>query len=122
MRGSFAAALVNSVRLKGVWPWAAMFVIPVGVKSHEGAGMAQAKARRGLGALMLDGIEWAGNKLPDPVTLFVIAIGTVIGLSVHYSSMGLTVMHHGTGKEVAAVSLLDAEQVRDCAFPSAYIA
>ena len=74
--------------------------------------MAQAKAGRGLGAWILDGIEWAGNKLPDPVTLFVIAIGTVIGLSAHYSSIGLTVMHPGTGKEIAAVSLLEVEQVR----------
>lgn len=74
--------------------------------------MSTAKARRGFGALLLDGIEWAGNKLPDPVTLFALAIGLVIGLSVHYSSIGLSVMHPGTGKEVAAVNLLDVEQVR----------
>lgn len=74
--------------------------------------MAQAKVKRGFGALVLDGIEWAGNKLPDPVTLFVIAIATVIGLSAHYASTGLTVIHPGTGKEVGAVSMLDVEQVR----------
>ncbi len=74
--------------------------------------MATTKARRGLGALVLDGIEWAGNKLPDPVTLFAIAIALVIGLSAYYASIGLSVVHPGTGKEVAAVSLLDVEQVR----------
>ena len=74
--------------------------------------MSTTKAKRGLGALVLDGIEWAGNKLPDPVTLFAIAIALVIGLSAHYASIGLSVVHPGTGKEVAAVSLLDVEQVR----------
>jgi aminobenzoyl-glutamate transport protein len=74
--------------------------------------MAEAKAKRTLGMRVLDGIEWAGNKLPDPVTLFALAILTVIGLSVYYASIGLSVIHPGTGKEVAAVSLLDVEQVR----------
>lgn len=74
--------------------------------------MGTSKARRGFGALLLDGIEWAGNKLPDPVTLFALAIALVIGLSAHYSSVGLSVTHPGTGKEVVAVSLLDVEQVR----------
>ncbi len=74
--------------------------------------MAAGKARRGFGTVLLDGVEWAGNKLPDPVTLFAIAIGLVIGLSVYYAGTGLSVTHPGTGKEVAAVSLLDVEQVR----------
>lgn len=74
--------------------------------------MSTAKTRRGVGALLLDGVEWAGNKLPDPVTLFALAIGLVIGLSAYYSSVGLSVTHPGTGKEVAAVNLLDVEQVR----------
>jgi aminobenzoyl-glutamate transport protein len=74
--------------------------------------MAAGKARRGFGTVLLDGVEWAGNKLPDPVTLFAIAIGLVIGLSAYYAGTGLSVTHPGTGKEVAAVSLLDVEQVR----------
>jgi len=74
--------------------------------------MAAGKARRGLGTVLLDGVEWLGNKLPDPVTLFVIAIGLVIGISAYYAGTGLTVVHPGTGKDVVAVSLLDVEQVR----------
>jgi aminobenzoyl-glutamate transport protein len=74
--------------------------------------MAEAKARVGLGARVLNAIEWAGNKLPDPVTLFVMAIFAVIGLSAYYAATGLSVIHPGTGKEVVAVSLLDVEQVR----------
>ncbi len=74
--------------------------------------MAEAKARLGWGARVLNAIEWAGNKLPDPVTLFVMAIFAVIGLSWYYAATGLSVIHPGTGKEVVAVSLLDVEQVR----------
>ena len=73
---------------------------------------AEAKVRRGIGSRALDAVEWAGNKLPDPVTLFVIAILTVIGLSAYFAGTGLTVVHPGTGKEVTAVNLLDVEQIR----------
>lgn len=74
--------------------------------------MAEAKPRLGWGARALNAIEWAGNKLPDPVTLFVIAIFAVIGLSAYYSATGLSVIHPGTQQEVAAINLLDGEQVR----------
>lgn len=74
--------------------------------------MAEAKARVGLGARALNAVEWAGNKLPDPVTLFVLAILTVIGLSAYYAASGLTVVHPGTGKEVVAVNLLETDQIR----------
>ena len=40
--------------------------------------MAEGQAKRTWGMRVLDGIEWAGNKLPDPVTLFVLAIFAVI--------------------------------------------
>ena len=71
-----------------------------------------AKPRRMWGMRALDAIEWAGNKLPDPVTLFALAIFAVIAFSVFFASIGLTVVHPGTGKNVVAVSLLDVEQVR----------
>lgn len=74
--------------------------------------MAEAKVRLGWGARALNAIEWAGNKLPDPVTLFVLAIFAVIGLSAYYAATGLSVIHPGTGKEVVAVNLLDGEQIR----------
>ncbi len=74
--------------------------------------MAAGKGRRGLGTAVLDGVEWVGNKLPDPVTLFAMAIGLVIALSAYYAGIGVSVVHPGTGKEVVAVSLLDVEQVR----------
>ena len=40
--------------------------------------MAEAKARLGLGARVLNAIEWAGNKLPDPAMIFVWLIGVLI--------------------------------------------
>jgi aminobenzoyl-glutamate transport protein len=74
--------------------------------------MAEGQAKRTWGMRVLDGIEWAGNKLPDPVTLFVLAIFAVIFLSVLLAGAGVAVVHPGTGKEIVAVSLLDVEQVR----------
>ncbi len=35
---------------------------------------ASAASRRGIGQRLLDGIEWAGNKLPDPAVLFLVAL------------------------------------------------
>ncbi len=37
--------------------------------------------RRGVGQRLLDGIEWAGNKLPDPAVLFLLALVLTWGLS-----------------------------------------
>lgn len=40
-----------------------------------------AALRRGVGQRFLDGIEWAGNKLPDPAVLFVLALVLTWALS-----------------------------------------
>jgi aminobenzoyl-glutamate transport protein len=42
---------------------------------------ASAGAPRGWGAKFLDGIEWAGNKLPDPAVLFLLCLLATWGLS-----------------------------------------
>jgi aminobenzoyl-glutamate transport protein len=44
-----------------------------------------AKSKRSLLIRFLDGVEWLGNKLPDPVVLFVIGIGIVWALSLGLS-------------------------------------
>jgi len=61
---------------------------------------------------ILNSIEVAGNKLPDPVTLFLIAIGIVMVLSAVLAGYGATAVNPATGKAVDAVSLLDAAQIR----------
>src|SRR5262245_64638178 len=61
---------------------------------------------------VLNAVEVAGNKLPDPVTLFIIAIGIVMVLSAVLAGQGTTAVNPATGSEVAAVSLLDSAQLR----------
>lgn len=74
------------------------------------AAVAQAKPTRLLRAL--NAIEAVGNKLPDPVTLFIISIGIVMVLSALLAAFGAAAINPATGKAVEAVSLLDAEQIR----------
>ena len=60
----------------------------------------------------LNAIEKAGNKLPDPVTLFLISIAIVMVLSAVLAGQGTTAINPATGETVAAVSLFDAAQIR----------
>jgi len=68
--------------------------------------------KAGFGQRALDWVERTGNRLPDPATLFLIAILFIMALSVLLAALGTTAVHPGTGKEVAAVSLLAAENVQ----------
>ncbi|MDP1776504.1 MAG: AbgT family transporter, partial [Moraxellaceae bacterium] len=56
----------------------------------------------------LNRIEVVGNRLPDPVTLFVIAIAVLMAVSAWLASQQVTVAHPGTGEAITAVSLLSA--------------
>ena len=59
--------------------------------------------------LMLDKLEVAGNKLPDPVTLFVIFCVILVIVSDLVAGAGVSVVHPSTKKTVVAVSLLTKE-------------
>jgi aminobenzoyl-glutamate transport protein len=54
-------------------------------------------------------IERLGNLLPNPSTLFALLAAVVVGLSWVFSTMGVTVVHPGTGQTVAVVNLLNVE-------------
>lgn len=82
-----------------------------GMNSHKNPGGFMSE-RVGFGQRMLDGIERAGNRLPDPVTLFLIAIVLVVFLSMVLAATGTSAVHPGTGKEVAAISLADGANIR----------
>jgi len=69
-------------------------------------------ARRGVLARVLDGIERAGNRLPDPLTLFAIAALVVVVTSWFAAGAGVSVRHPGTGETVHAVSLLSRDGLR----------
>jgi aminobenzoyl-glutamate transport protein len=60
----------------------------------------------------LDKVERVGNKLPQPVSLFLILIGLVLVASWIVSMLNVTVVHPGNGSEVKAVNLLSAEGIR----------
>jgi aminobenzoyl-glutamate transport protein len=69
-------------------------------------------ARRGLAARLLDSVERVGNRLPDPVTLFVILIVIVMVTSLLAQWTGIRAVHPGTQESITAVNLFSAEQVR----------
>jgi aminobenzoyl-glutamate transport protein len=62
--------------------------------------------RRGALTRFFDGIERVGNRLPDPITLFVILAVLVVILSWITSAAGVSALHPGTGATVEVVNLL----------------
>lgn len=60
----------------------------------------------------LNWIERTGNKLPQPVTLFLIFIAIVLAASAIASYFGVAAVHPGTGQEIRAVNLLNQEGLR----------
>ncbi len=60
---------------------------------------------------ILDQVEKQGNKLPQPVTLFVVLIGIVLLASVILSSLNVSATHPGTGNQIVAVNLLNGEGI-----------
>lgn len=71
------------------------------------------KKRKGFFQKFLDGIEFAGNKLPHPVTLFALLALLVLVLSAIISSFGISVEHPGQeGEMVEVKNLLNSEGIQ----------
>ncbi len=71
--------------------------------------------RRGLSGLAdraLNLVERTGNRLPDPITLFVIFAGVVLLLSWIAASVGVSAVHPQTEEEIRALNLLNAENIQ----------
>jgi aminobenzoyl-glutamate transport protein len=66
----------------------------------------------GLFQRVLNRVEIAGNKLPQPVTLFLILAAIVLVASWIFSMLGISAIHPGTQEEIKAVNLLSAEGIR----------
>jgi aminobenzoyl-glutamate transport protein len=60
----------------------------------------------------LNFVERTGNRLPDPITLFVLFIGLVLFLSWFAWLLGASATHPGTGEEIRAVNLLTGESIQ----------
>ncbi|MFC4557741.1 AbgT family transporter [Virgibacillus kekensis] len=65
--------------------------------------------KKSIAQRFLNGIEVFGNKLPDPFILFAILAVLVIILSAIFNMAGATVIHPGTGEELAVKSLASGE-------------
>lgn len=70
------------------------------------------KEKRGFLLRFLDSVEYIGNKLPHPATLFAMFALLVLLLSGVFATMDLVVEHPTTGEEIRPVSLLTGEGVR----------
>ncbi|WP_082234888.1 AbgT family transporter [Halobacillus massiliensis] len=71
------------------------------------------KKRRGLFQRFLDGIEFLGNKLPHPITLFAILALLVVFVSAIVSATGVSVDHPGEdGGTVGVKNLLSGEGIQ----------
>lgn len=69
--------------------------------------------KRGMFQRSLDRIEYVGNKLPHPVTLFAILALLVLILSSVISQFGITVEHPGQeGEMVEVKNLLNKEGIQ----------
>lgn len=73
---------------------------------------AGAEARPSFVLRTLDAVERAGNRLPDPVVLFLWLCLFVVGASIVASLAGVQGVHPGTGETVRAINLLSADTVR----------
>jgi aminobenzoyl-glutamate transport protein len=66
----------------------------------------------GLLNKVLNNIEKVGNKLPDPVTIFMILCAVVFILSSVISKMQLSVIHPSTKEVIRSINLLEKSQIQ----------
>ena len=81
------------------------------MKKVDGQGQAEPA---GWTLRSLNAIERVANRLPDPVTLFILSIMTVMALSALLAAAGvsITVPNEGGPKTIAVVSLLEPAMLR----------
>src|SRR5574341_1283230 len=85
-----------------------------GAEAEGTPGRRTATSRRAavFGRRALDLVERLGNRIADPLTLFAVFAALVALASWLAALAGVSVVHPGTGKVVAAVNLLSREGVR----------
>lgn len=71
----------------------------------------QPKKRKGILNRFLDMIEWTGNKLPDPVMIFVGLCALILVASTIASALGARATHPASGEVIEAVNLLNGENI-----------
>src|SRR5688500_4404346 len=73
---------------------------------------AAAAPRRTPAERFLDAVERVGNKLPDPVAIFVIIIVILMAVSALGASLGWSAVNPVSGETLVAKSLVSEELVR----------
>ncbi|TDL96617.1 AbgT family transporter [Macrococcus carouselicus] len=73
--------------------------------------MEQTTKKRSIMDKFLDIIEKSGNKLPDPVVIFISLCAIILSASFIAGTMGVTAVNPADGKVVKAVNLLNAEGI-----------
>ncbi|WP_298706545.1 AbgT family transporter [uncultured Veillonella sp.] len=76
-------------------------------------GESNVKKKKTIMELFLSGVESVGNKLPDPVSLFIILAILTIVVSAIMANMGVEVVHPGTHKTIKVVNLLSVDGFRE---------
>ncbi len=71
------------------------------------------KTKENFFSKCLNRIEVLGNKLPDPVTLFLGLCIVVLIASSLIAQKGVSVIHPGTGESISVVNLLSKEQLQN---------
>lgn len=71
--------------------------------------MAQQTKKKNIFQRFLDGVEYIGNKLPDPFVIFVILALLVIVISGIFSAMNASVIHPGTGEDLPVQNLISGD-------------
>lgn len=73
--------------------------------------MENEKKKKGIGQSFLDIIEKLGNKLPDPIVLFMIIAGLILVASWITGMLGVSVENPADGETIEAVNLLSGEGI-----------
>lgn len=73
--------------------------------------MEDAKKKKGIGQSFLDVIEKLGNKLPDPIVLFMLIAGLILVASWIAGTLGVSVENPADGETIEAVNLLSGEGI-----------
>lgn len=81
-------------------------------RDHQAQESATEKRPAGRMERVLGAVERAGNRLPDPVTLFLILILLLMGLSFALASMGMGAVNPASGERVAVNNLFSAEYLQ----------
>lgn len=68
--------------------------------------------KQGLVYRMLNWVERVGNKLPDPITIFLILCLVILLLSAVLAGMGFTAIHPKDGSTITIVNLLEKQNMQ----------